>query len=509
MPIDTEAVLQAETLVVDDISCRLPGEIEHYRHLVRRATEVMGHRLAAAAAREGVRLAELDGAAHRQLADCVVNYALGLLAAQLRRRGLRDRVGTGVTSIAEWARQRRRADHSWSSLAFFEQWVIDGHPLHPAAKVRLPMSASDIVDTSPEWGNVIKLAVVEVANGIAAEHGPAAHPGRCRALTELLLAEHPQLAEEYGLQARTTLIPVHPWQADHVLRDRYREELAAGQIRRLDATIPGRPLVSYRTVVPQATGTTAHPHHLKTALSVRLTNAMRGVSPISARNGPLVSALLSRILGEHPEFEGRFEVLAEPAAAHFDSAEPAPANDLGRGAALSALARRNPEATLGDGELLLPTGALGAESPFTGEPILAELLDELCSPNGHGRPSGSRCEAAERFSRAYAELVIPPLLTLLTRYGVALEAHGENTLLVVSSGLPVRCIVRDFGGIRIHPNRLSVAGLTADLPPAGALVTQDDRELRNKLYYAAFTNDASQLVGWLARIGGGATSTLW
>ncbi|MGH3546160.1 MAG: IucA/IucC family C-terminal-domain containing protein, partial [Mycobacteriales bacterium] len=123
--------------------------------------------------------------------------------------------------------------------------------------------------------------------------------------------------------------------------------------------------------------------------------------------------------------------------------------------------------------------------------------------------SGSRGSCARHFARRYAQVCLPPLLTLLTRYGVALEAHGENTVLAIRGGLPVRCIVRDFGGVRIHRDRLAKTGLTVALRPGSATETSDADQLRNKLYYALFVNDLTQLVRCLSRCSGESQASLW
>jgi len=488
--ISARAVAREERHVVAELSRRDPGFVDGYRDHVRSATRIVGERLASAAAVEHVALDELPDAAERRLANCVAHYALGLLGAQRRRQRLIEQA-SGHTMLS-WARRQRGADPGWSVLAFFEQWVIDGHPLHPATKVREPLSAADVLDTSPEWGTVVPLAVAALAPAVAVEHG---------ALSRLLLAEHPQLQcalDDEGLPAgSTTLLPVHPWQVRNVLADRYGPQLRSGELRVLNATIPARPLVSYRTLVPLPTARARHPHHVKTSLSVRLTNAMRGNSPSAVHNAPRVSTLLAGIVRAEAGFGGRLTVLAEPASARF-AAPGSTADDatgLSRSAALSAIARQNPEVGLGADELLLPTGALWATSPLTGRPILGELLDELGS--------------ADHFAEAYARVVLPPLLTLLTKYGVAMEAHGENTLLAVRGGRPVRCVVRDLGGIRIHEERLAGAGFGVDLLPGNHLFTDDVGELRNKAFYAQFVNDATQLVTCLGRLTGRSHRDFW
>lgn len=479
-------------------------------------------RLGVAMRHESVAITELRQCAQLQLADCVANYALALLGARHREITLRRQAAHGgITTLIEWAQQRRN-DPTQSMLALFEQWIINGHPLHPAAKVRLGMSPVEVLATCPEWGNTVELRVVALHHTAAQEYGSATlrSPAQRRPLTDLLLREHPQLraavAAEYGAQQHCqdslTLLPVHPWQASHVLPGRFGRELNDGTLRFLPVRITARPLVSYRTVIPLATPTAPHPSHLKTALSVQLTNALRGVSPSAAHNGPQVSRLLEEILRREQHFSGRLEVLTEPAAAHFQSAEPQTATNaqaLHRSSELAALARSNPELDLGEGELLLPAGALTARSPLSNQPILAELLDTLCAANPNAVVLSNHADAARYFTYCYANVCVPPLLTLLTRYGVALEAHGENMLLVIRAGEPQRCVIRDFGGVRIHSQRLAEQRLRIQLLAGSVIATSDDHELRRKLYFALFVNELSQLIICLSRLSGLPIAQLW
>ncbi len=58
--------------------------------------------------------------------------------------------------------------------------------------------------------------------------------------------------------------------------------------------------------------------------------------------------------------------------------------------------------------------------------------------------------------------MLPPLLTML-HLGVALEAHGQNTLVAIEDGRPVDVFYRDVGGIHVSPQRLARAGV--EMPP--------------------------------------------
>ncbi len=520
MRIQDSAITRAQRAVESELAARDPALSSQYTSCLLTARRDIENRLRITVRNEGIEAHELDDSVQERLADCVTNHALGILGAQHRAEQLRTQASrAGVTTALGWARRCREIDATFSTLAFFEQWVTDGHPLHPAAKVRLGLSPAEVVDTCPEWGNIIALRVAVLGTRHAAEFGitetddlRVQRPG---ALTRLLLREHPQLGRELADGGddpdHLTLLPLHPWQAAHILGTDYAAELRGGAIRQLRAQIPARPLISYRTVAPLPTSAAAWPSHLKTSLSVRLTNAPRGVSPAAAHNGPVVSRLLEQILGRERHFGGRLHVMSETAAGHFEPTGheiPRP-GELGRDAALAALARSNPEAELSPDELLVPTAALWSRSPITGRPVVAELLEHVQQRLNSTHRSGPHGAGAERFVQRYAQVCLPPLLTLLTRYGVALEAHGENTVLAIRGGLPVRCIVRDFGGIRIHPGRLARAGLDVQLRSGRDIVTADADQLRNKLYFALFVNDLSQLMKCLSHCSGQPQASLW
>lgn len=313
-------------------------------------------------------------------------------------------------------------------LADLEQCVVDGHPVHPLCRTRLGMSPAEVLRYGPEHRPIVELVVVAVP------------PERW-------------LSTGTGLPPR---LPVHPWQREHVL-DRYPWLVPTGE------TLPARPLMSLRTLAPLD-----QPEwHLKTAVDVQMTSAVRIVSPAAVRNGPAVSGLLAHLAG-------RFgvRVLREVAAgAVLVDGQPC--------ASLAMLQREAP--VLRPGEVALPLAALAAPSPASGRALLVEAAGD--------RPVG--------FFKALVHLMLPPLLRLL-HLGVAMEAHGQNTLVVLRDGRPVRLLYRDVGGVRMHPGRLRRAGYQ---PPAlhGALRTDDPEELRVKLLAAVLSTVVGEVVAVLGR----------
>ncbi|MFI7545415.1 IucA/IucC family protein [Actinoplanes sp. NPDC049599] len=301
--------------------------------------------------------------------------------------------------------------------ARLEQQVLDGHPLHPCCRTRGGMTVADVLAYAPEHRPVIRLRRLAVP------------PARW-----------------YG--DTPPLLYAHPWQADRLL-DRYPWLGDAGQ------TGPVRPLMSLRTVAPLSGG-----EHLKTAVDIQMTSAVRTVSPAAVHNGPRLSRLLAGLTADLP-----LTVLRETGAGAV-LVDGVPQRHL------AYLRRQAPR--LGPGETALPLGAL------------APLLPGL---------------AADPYAwwRDLARLLFPPLVTVLDR-GVALEAHGQNTLLVLHGARPVRILYRDLGGVRVSARRLHAAGVEAP-PVEGDLPTDDPDALRTKLAAAVLGTVAGQLIAVLAGAG--------
>jgi siderophore synthetase component len=435
-----------------------------------------------------------------ELGESVANHALALVAESWRRERLRAAAhdsGNLEASTLRWAAGRAATDPGFSPLALFEQSVVDGHPLHPCARVRGGMTLEELCAYAPEWAGEVAIRIVAIARSSFAHPPSARH--RMRAL---LSSEHPGAVEAADAHLRGVrrdpadyeLLPVHPWQLPRLAQVC---STAGAVIAIPGAWIPARPLLSLRTLAPRTDRRAAH---LKTAVDIRLTTAIRVVSPATLYNGPLISTLLAEISRRERGFGGRFVSLTELAGGSY---QPGPGGLVEATARLAAIARESPECHAGGGEVALPVAALAARSPLSGRPLLAEVLDQLAS-----ELRASRAEAAARFLAGYCECALPALFALLSRWGVALEAHGQNAVVVLREGWPVRLLYRDFGGIRVSPARLSRAGLA---PPAvrGALPTDDEDELRAGLFFPLIGTNLGQVLSTLAREGEADVGSLW
>jgi hypothetical protein len=344
-----------------------------------------------------------------EVRNSAANYALALAGAGLRRRELAARArGSGVRTSPEWARGRTAGDGMFSPLAFYEQLVVDGHPLHPGAKLKLGLGVGDVIRHSPELGAHPEVALVAVAKGCYRDVSLDD-----RGLPGVLYEEYPGLRQQVANALREKglnldnygLIPVHPWQFEHTLPRLYARAIERGEVVPLwGFRISTRALVSFRTLAPiHRRGECKH--HLKTAVNLQLTGAVRTVSPNSAENAAPISRMLREIGDREGRFGSRFVVLEERAAAYYDPANgaysPQERTELAKN--LAVILREDPEAHIRPGEVPVTACALLAESPVSGGPVLMEVLKLFAAGRGIAAPE----LAAVAFMRRYCEVCLP------------------------------------------------------------------------------------------------------
>ncbi|WP_051366387.1 IucA/IucC family protein [Hamadaea tsunoensis] len=374
------------------------------------------------------------------------------LAAALRREGLaRAEVEASPGFLAEIAdaeeklalayRRRAVADAeargsgaadvlvlAHDSVVRLEQLATEGHNLHPCGRTRLGWTIADAEAHDLESdGTTVGFVGVPEEGSVGDD-----------------------LGERFGVSAPRGLVarPVHAWQLA-VVRDRYGLPV-------LEREMPAKVTAAVRTLwVPELDA------YLKLSLDVQITSTRRTISIASTRNGPMLSAQLPRLLAECGG--DRVRLLGEPAGA---------ASNLGNGRDLSAILRE-PMPAMAPGEQAVPAIALAQTCPITGLTV-AELLRRRSGRTPH------------EFLAAYARLVLPPVLGMVTRFGVGLEAHLQNCIVTFLGGVPHRLILRDLAGLRLHAGRLADAGVRLDLWPGSVVGTEDENVLLAKVAYTAF-----------------------
>jgi siderophore synthetase component len=149
----------------------------------------------------------------------------------------------------------------------------------------------------------------------------------------------------------------------------------------------------------------------------------------------------------------------------------------------------------------VPAGALFADSPIDGRPLVTELV---------ALSFGDDADGALQFYARYADAVLGAALGAYLLYGIAFEAHQQNSFILVDEHCrPVRLLVRDFGDVRVHGPSLRAAGQSLDVFREGQTVFEADAPVRDKLLHATMLCHLSELGLLLARSYRHAEAAFW
>ena len=395
------------------------------------------------------------------------------------------RVADSVRRTALFIRDRREhpADEADLFLAA-EQALVLGHPQHPTPKSREGLSEAETRLYSPELRGSFPLHWMAVAPSVLASDSAWTERGRpvaAEQLTARLAGAGLPLPDGYAA------LPLHPWQMREALhRPEAAALLDAGLLHNLGPHgAPWHPTSSVRTV-----HRTGAPAMLKLSLGLRITNSRRENLRKELHRGVEVHRLLRGGLfkqwqAAHPGFD----IVRDPAWLAVDGpdAKPLPGLDV--------MIRHNPFGPTDDVTCVAglvsprPHAQPGVRDRSHDRPVMRSRLAELVTrlAGRTGRPRGA--VATEWFLR-YLEQVVRPVLWLDSEAGIALEAHQQNTLLLLDAeGWPTGGRYRDNQGYYFRASRR--AELDSRLPGIGEhsdTFVSDEVTDERFAYYLAINN---------------------
>jgi siderophore synthetase component len=382
----------------------------------------------------------------------------------------------------------RQARHDNPAL-LLEQWGSLGHPWHPTYKTKLGLSAEEVIAFSPEFQPALNLPLAAIRSGKAyvafAEVDDDYRAWFAQTFPECGRNWEAALHAMNRNVAEWLPMPLHPYQAQRLIPQKFASDIAANDLLLLpNVTLDATPTMSFRTVVPS--GSPVLPH-LKLPVSLRLTSVQRTVSPKSAVMGPRLTRLLAMIVNHENGFGGTLDIVRENVGLHYID----PNGDDDRARHLSILYRSNPMAKCTGTHFPIPVGVLFADSPFSGRPLVTDLV---------ALTHGDHAKGAVEFFECYATTVLTAVLSAYLLYGIAFEAHQQNSFIMVNEHYePAQLLVRDFGDLRVHGPTLRRTGL--DLVPyrTGHTVYEHDEPVRDKLLHAVMLCHLAELALLLSR----------
>ncbi|MFJ6408637.1 IucA/IucC family protein [Streptomyces hydrogenans] len=383
------------------------------------------------------------------------------LAALLSRETGRTEATELVGRVADSARRTadflaagRRDPRPHPAADLFlaaEQSLLLGHPLHPTPKSREGLSEAESRLYSPELHGSFPLHWFAVDHALLASDSAWTEQGRPVTAEQLATG----LAEGLAHPTGTTPLPLHPWQARELLhRPDVQALLDQGLLHDLGPHgSHWHPTSSVRTV--HRPGARAM---LKLSLGLRITNSRRENLRKELHRGVEVHRLLrTGLVDEWQAAHPGFDIVRDPAWLAVDAPDgtPVPGLDL--------MIRHNP---FGPGDDAVCLAALTSPRPWPGTPGMSSRLSDLVHrlSTRTGRPVAA--VAAEWFLR-YLDQVVRPVLWLDGHAGIALEAHQQNTLVLLDTdGWPAGGRYRDNQGYYFRESHR--AELESRLPGIGA-----------------------------------------
>ncbi|WP_373414195.1 IucA/IucC family siderophore biosynthesis protein [Ensifer aridi] len=345
----------------------------------------------------------------------------------------------GNTLVAD-AHIAARASKTGAELAELDDVRMEGettgHPWVTVSKGRIGLGYSDYLAFTPENQTpteVLWLAVDKDRASFVAEP-TLTNEGLVREAVGVSRYDAfcAELAAHGGSTETHYMMPVHPWQWDHMIVPHFAADIASGHIVLLgkgdDLYLPQQ---SVRTL-----SNISHPEKstLKLCMTILNTAVYRGIPGKRALTAAPLTTWLDELLvrDRFLSEECGLVLLGERAGMHyvhpqFSQIEGAPYqfNEM-----LGCLWRDSLAAHLKPGETGMPLAAL-LHAGTDGKPVIQALAEK------------TGITVSDWMARFF-DVVIPPVFHLLAKHGLAFSAHGQNATLILKNGRPERLALRDF-----------------------------------------------------------------
>ncbi|MEL0539390.1 IucA/IucC family protein [Staphylococcus debuckii] len=364
--------------------------------------------------------------------------------------------------------QHMSALDEMNDLLYSESLAVEGHPTHPLSKTKLPLSNEEVERYAPEFEKVIPLKVMLIRKEDAIATSASLDPDFM--LNEVLRDEKQRLkhfvkALNLKLEDYDVVI-VHPWQYEHVIIDRFKDWIQERRLIPTPITLPSKATLSFRTMA-----LLNRPFHIKLPVEVQATSAVRTVSSVTTKDGPKLSYELQDMLHLYPQLK----IAKEPYGLHADV-------EADKARQLAYIVREKPFI---DGEgVTVVTASLVNPNPIDDHTIVdsyLEWVDNEISKN-----------TIKQFITVYAHTLIPPLIAYIQDYGIALEAHMQNTIVKLGKDYRMAFAVRDLGG-----SRIDLPSLQEKLPNVEvenqSLIADQIEDVIAKFQHAVIQNQMGEL----------------
>ncbi|MEX6356727.1 IucA/IucC family protein [Staphylococcus cohnii] len=371
-----------------------------------------------------------------------------------------------------------------------EQFVIEGHPIHPGAKLRKGMTPETVINFSAEFGNAISLQFVLIHKSIAKAQTYIEEENDL--LFRLFEGLEAAVMDHVGRDQANQyyVMVVHPWQYDHILLQEYKEELNTKKVMPIDYQQSYYAGLSFRTLMPKYPEKSPH---IKLSTNVHITGEIRTLSEQTTINGPQVTRILNDIKQNDSLFKHiNADTIDELAGIHFYNSLDETTIRTKRSEQLGTLFRTNIYQLIKNDTTPIIPSALVASTIYNDEPLIVSLINKYKEKNKLPTFEIAALSWIQQYIQALIDITIP----LYVKYGIALEAHLQNSIATFTEdGLLDTLYIRDFEGLRIDQMHLNKMGYsTAQFHEKSLILSDQPQTVFNKVFYSSIQNHLGELI---------------
>ncbi|MCT6924209.1 IucA/IucC family protein [Metasolibacillus sp.] len=328
-----------------------------------------------------------------------------------------------MANYIEKSLEDKKEDRMIATFIEAEQSLVFGHWLHPTPKSRQGMANWQQTNFAPELQGSFQLHYFHVDRQMVKESSILE-----KSASELISQSITKLYPDFVMSKKDYLIPMHPLQAQWLLQQQYvKKALAEGLIK-----YEGAMGAFYTATSSIRTVYSANEEMMyKFSIPVKITNSLRVNRKHELKAGIVMAQLMNKI--DFLQKYSSFRMIDDPAyiTVEFPNQEES---------GFEVIFRSN-EFPQGKDEGICMLAALVQEPLQSEKSKLYQLILKI---------SQSECRSVESVSldwfEAYWKCAIEPALRLYDEYGIALEAHQQNSVLDISSDYPTTYYYRDNQG---------------------------------------------------------------
>jgi siderophore synthetase component len=399
----------------------------------------------------------------------------------------------GLDSLTDYLRQHASTK---DAAILLDQWgSLEGHPYYPTWKSRPGLSDAEVEQLSPEFNAQVPLRIAALRTDMAkSESMPHVTSYHAWFATNFPVQweQWKSSLNDKGLDEKQWLpLPIHAWHLQAYVLKTFAAEIEEGILITEGPDIQTLPTMSYRTMMPVLNESAPL---IKLPIALWMTSELRSLQAKSIHMGPRISTVITKILAAENGFDRQLEIFPEEIGVRYKNAI---TQDDAPGRHLSVVYRASQQAfERSDDCLPITVASLFTRLPGSGRPLFTDLIER----------DGVRASAdrVESWFRQYASVVTHPVVAIYLLYGIGLEAHQQNTMVLFSpDGKARSLLIRDFGDGRTYAPLLEERGYT--LQPhvqPGILPTvfvEDIEPVRMFVLDAAFLTHLHEMALWLTK----------